>query len=199
MNFLFDPNIAYVLLVAGLLFSLLAMITPGTGIPELIALFCVVLAGYVVYHLSFNWWALALLVLSLIPFFYAVRGPRRGVWLALSILGFTVGSIFFFPASQGLISVNPVLAAVTTILCGAFLWFSARKVVEIGASRPVHELSKLIGRKGEAKSAIKEEGSVQVGGELWSARSERAVAAGSPVRVVGREGFILIVEKDSQA
>ncbi len=58
-GFLLDPNIAYLLLMAAILFVLLAIATPGTGVPELIAFFALVLAGYAVYHLSFNWWALA--------------------------------------------------------------------------------------------------------------------------------------------
>jgi len=41
---------------------------------------------------------------------------------------------------------------------------------------------------------VLEIGLVRVRGELWSARSDRAVGAGSPVRVVGREGFILVIE-----
>jgi membrane-bound ClpP family serine protease len=36
-----------------------------------------------------------------------------------------------------------------------------------------------------------------VAGELWSAKSDKAIAAGSPVRVVRRDGFVLIVEKNS--
>ncbi|MGZ9165580.1 MAG: NfeD family protein [Anaerolineales bacterium] len=37
---------------------------------------------------------------------------------------------------------------------------------------------------------------MQVAGELWSARSEKPIAAGNSIRVVKREGFVLIVEKD---
>ena len=198
MDFLLNPNIAYLMLVAAMLFTLVAIMTPGTGIAEILALFSLLLAGYAVYHLSFNWWALVLLVLSAIPFLYSIRGPRRGLWLALSIVGLTLGSIFFFPAEEGLISVDLPLAIVTTLVYSAFLWFSARKVVEISAVRPVHELSGLIGQRGEAKTPIGEEGSVQVAGELWSARSAAPVPAGSTVKVVGRDGFVLIVEQDSQ-
>jgi membrane protein implicated in regulation of membrane protease activity len=36
---------------------------------------------------------------------------------------------------------------------------------------------------------------VQAAGELWTARSEKAIPAGTPVRVIGREGFVLVVEK----
>jgi len=54
--------------------------TPGTGIPELLAIFSVLLAGYAVYHLSFNWWALALLMSKRRAIHDSIRGPRaRGL------------------------------------------------------------------------------------------------------------------------
>ena len=195
MEYLLDPNIAYILLIAAILFVLLAIATPGTGVPELLAVFALVLAGYAVYHLSLNWWALILLVLSLVPFFFAVRGPRRELWLVVSIVGLTVGSVFFFPSAKGLISVNPILAVVTSALFAAFLWLSARKVLQISLIRPAHELSALIGQRGETKTAVKEEGSVQVASELWSARSEKLIPIGRAVHVIGRKGFVLIVEE----
>lgn len=195
MEFLLNPSIGYLMLVAALLFTLVAVMTPGTGIAEVLALFALLLAAYAVYHLSFNWWALGILVLSLIPFLYAIRGPRRGLWLACSILGLTLGSVFFFPAEEGLISVDLTLAIVTTLAYAAFLWFAARKVLELSAMRPVHELAGLIGQRGEAKTAIAEEGSAQIDGELWSARSEAWVPVGSTVEVIGRDGFVLIVRQ----
>jgi membrane-bound serine protease (ClpP class) len=199
MELLLDPNVAYLLLTVGMMFLLLAIMTPGTGIPEILALFSVLLAGYAVYHLSLNWWALALLLVSIVPFAYSIRGPRRGVWLVVSIVGLTAGSVFFFPATSGLISVNPLLASATTIAYSAFLWVAVSKVVEAAQMRPAHELASLIGQTGEAKTAVKEDGSVQVAGELWSARSARALAAGSPIKVIGRDGFVLIVEKETHS
>jgi membrane-bound ClpP family serine protease len=46
---------------------------------------------------------------------------------------------------------------------------------------------------------VHEDGSVQVAGELWSARSEDPIPAGAQVRVLRREGFVLVVEKDKPA
>lgn len=198
MDPLLDPNIAYLVLVAATFFVLLALVTPGTGIPELLAIFSLLLAAYSVYHLSYNWWALALLLLSLLPFWFAVRRARGGWWLALAILGMAVGSIFFFPAHTGLISVNPFLALGTTVIYAAVLWICVRKIMEIAASRPAHELSALIGQRGETKTSVLDDGSVQVAGELWSARSRQPLKPGSLIRVVGRQGFVLIVEPDSK-
>ena len=58
MDFLLDPNVAYLFLLAGVLLGLMAIISPGTGIFEVGAFFCLALAGYAVYNLSFNLWAL---------------------------------------------------------------------------------------------------------------------------------------------
>jgi membrane-bound ClpP family serine protease len=63
-------------------------------------------------------------------------------------------------------------------------------------TRPSHDLNALVGQVGEAKTKIGDEGSVQVAGELWTARSEKPIKPGTAVRVVRRDGFVLIVEKD---
>jgi membrane-bound ClpP family serine protease len=88
MELLLDPNIAYLLLIAAVFFLLIAILSPGTGVPEVLALFAVLFAGYAVYRLSVNWWALGLLALSLVPFFFAaVHGASLA---AVSIVGLTV-------------------------------------------------------------------------------------------------------------
>src|SRR6266487_3610373 len=97
MDFLLDPNVAYLLVIGGVLLAMLALAAPGTGLLEIAAFFCIVLAGYAVYNLSFNWWALLLLALSIVPFVYALRKPKRELYLALAILLLIAGSIFMFP------------------------------------------------------------------------------------------------------
>jgi membrane-bound serine protease (ClpP class) len=195
MEFLLDPNIAYFVLMGAIVFVLIAIITPGTGVPEVLAVFTLAAAGYAVLQLSLNWWALVLLIASLVPFYFSVRGPRRELWLVLSIVGLTVGSIFFFPAKTGWISVNPVLALISSAAFAMLLWIAARKVVQVSLVRPTNELSALIGERGETRTDVKDDGSVQVASELWSARSNKLIPAGKVVQVVGREGFVLIVEE----
>ena len=50
MDFLLDPNIAYLFLLGGVLMAMLALATPGTGFFEIGAFFCIALAGYAVYQ-----------------------------------------------------------------------------------------------------------------------------------------------------
>ena len=51
MNLLFDPNVAYLLLVIGLIVAILALFAPGTGVLEVGAIFMLFLAGYGIFNL----------------------------------------------------------------------------------------------------------------------------------------------------
>jgi membrane-bound serine protease (ClpP class) len=195
MEFLLDPNIAYVLLVVGVILALLAIVTPGTGMLEVGAFFCMLLPAYVAYRVGLNWWAPILLVLSTIPFAYAIRKPKRELYLLLSILGVIAGSLYLFPGEGWVPGVNPIVAVVVSVLSAVFTWLIVRKTLKALHAHPAHDLTLLIGQTGEAKTNIQDNGSVQVAGELWSARSQKSIPAGKMVRVVGREGFILLVEK----
>jgi membrane-bound serine protease (ClpP class) len=195
MDFLLEPNVAYLILLAGVMLGFLALVTPGTGIFEVGALFCILLAGYGVYHLSFNWWALVLLVLSVLPFIYAIQKPQRELLLGLSILLLVVGSVFMFPSEDRLFAVNPAVAVLASALVTGFLWLAVHKSMEAAGARPSHDLNGVLGMSGEARTDIHDEGSVQVAGELWSARSENLIPKGSSIRVVRRDGFVVVVEK----
>jgi membrane-bound serine protease (ClpP class) len=196
MDFLLDPNIAYLILLGAVLLAMMSLAAPGTGLFEIGAFFCILLAGYAIYQLSFNWWALILLGLSIVPFVYAIQKPKRELYLALSILLLVVGSVFIFPRTENQPAVNPLVAIVASALVTGFLWIAVRKSMEAAGIRPSHDLDGLVGKIGEAKTKVEEEGSVQVEGELWSARSEKTIPAGSSIRVLRREGFVLIVEKN---
>lgn len=195
MDFLLDPNIAYLILLSGILLGFLAIVTPGTGLLEVGALFCIVLSGYAVYNLSVNWWALLLLLISIGPFLYAVRKPKRELYLGLSILLLVIGSVFLFARDGFKPAVNPLVALLSSGLVSAFLWIVVRKSVQAASVRPAHDLEGLVGKVGEARTEIDDDGSVFVAGEMWSARSgSNSIPVGSHVRVVRREGFTLVVE-----
>src|SRR5512140_1249048 len=100
MDFLLNPNVAYLILLGAIVLAMLAITSPGTGLFEIAAFFCMALAGYAIYHLFFNWWALVLLGLSIIPFVYAIQKPKREIYLVLAILLIVAGSVFLFPRTE---------------------------------------------------------------------------------------------------
>jgi membrane-bound serine protease (ClpP class) len=192
---LLNPNVAYVVLVVGFMLAVMAVLTPGTGFFEVGVLFLFILAAWEVFNLPINTWALIFLLLAAVFFVLAFRPIWSRLFLGLSILALVVGSAFLF---RGEIwyqpAVNPILALVASVLSSGFIWFATRKALEARLLTPSHDLERLVGATGEAKTQVHEEGSVQVAGELWSAHSQQPIPAGTQVRVVGREGFILEVE-----
>ncbi|MBT3314702.1 MAG: hypothetical protein HN390_08810 [Anaerolineae bacterium] len=197
-NILLNPNIAYLFLVSGVLLTLFALVTPGTGFLEVGAFFMMALAGYAIYLLPIHIWALILLVLSVIPFGVALRSTaRRGIYLGSSIVGVIIGSAYLFRGEGLAPAVNIWLVMIVSVLMAVFLWFVIIKTLEALEARPSHDLSSLVGKIGETKTEIRnahDEGSAQVAGELWTVRSESPISAGTRVRVIERNGFILEVE-----
>ena len=195
-NILLNPNLAYLLLVGGFSLALMAILTPGTGVLEIGAFFSLLLAGYGIYSLPINYWALIILLLGVFPFIFAVRKSGQVAYLAISILALVIGSAYLFKGSVvWKPAVNLVLALVTSLLVGGFFWIIGRKTLEADAAPPSHDLSTLIGATGEAKTDVHQEGSAQVLGELWAVRSDRFIPNGATVRVIARDGFILEVER----
>lgn len=194
MDILLNPNIAYLVLVAGFLLAILALLSPGTGLLEISAVFALLLAGWGVYNLPINPWAMGVLIFGVFPFLLAVRKSGRPVFLVVSILALVIGSAFLFQGNGWQPAVHPILATVVSALTAGFSWVATRKIMEAESSQPSHDLSALLGALGEAKTDLHPEGTVQVAGELWSARSKAFIQADAPVRVIGREGFMLEVE-----
>jgi membrane-bound serine protease (ClpP class) len=194
MSFLLDPNVTYLLLVLGFVLGILALFTPGTGLLEIGALFAIALAGYGIYQLDINLWALLLMVAGIVPLIFAIRKPKRWYWLLAALALMVVGSIFLFPRNAGTETINPFFASLVSIAAIAITWWIGRKGLEAVKMRPSQDLRNLIGQVGEARTAIQQEGTVYAGGEEWSARSQERIPAGAQIKVIDREGLVLIVE-----
>jgi membrane-bound serine protease (ClpP class) len=196
MNFLLDPNVAYLLLVLGIMLGILALFTPGTGFLEIGALVSIFFAGYGMVNLPTNVWALVVLVVGVIPLVIAVRRSKQWIWLIPSVILMIVGSVFLFRTEGGYSPINPAFAVLLSTASTVFLWFIGRKSVDAMKIKPVQNPNNLIGMVGESRTDILNDGTVYVNGEEWSARSEKLIKADTYVRVIRREGLVLIVEPD---
>lgn len=194
LEFLLNPNIAYLLLMFGFLFAVLALLSPGTGVFEIIVLFSWLLAGWSIYNLPINLWALIVLLIGVFPFLLAVRKSGQMLFLIISIVALVIGSTFLFQGDGWKPAVHPILAFIVSSLSSGYFWVVTRKVLEAKQVLPSHDLGTLIGLTGVAKTDIHSEGSVYVAGEQWTARSEGLIPEDSEVKVIRREGLILIVE-----
>ncbi len=196
-SFLFS-NLLYLVLVAGLWLAALAIVSPGTGILEVLALFSLTGAGLGTLIFPLNIWAVGVMVVGVVFLVLSLRLKRTDVWLGLSAMAFSLGSVFLFRLKTGGPAVHPLLALVVSLLTLGYFWLALRKAIAAHQAEPRFDLAALTGQVGEARTAIDPTGSVYVAGELWTARSDSHINVGGHVRVRDREGLTLIVEPIEQ-
>jgi membrane-bound serine protease (ClpP class) len=187
-------NLLYLCLVAGFWVAAWAVVVPGTGFLEGLALAILALAGLGMLAVPINYWAFGLLFVGIVLFLLSVWRKWTGVWLGLSAFALSLGSIFLFKSPVGGLAVHPLLAVVVSLLTVGFFWLSLSKALEAYRTRLAHDLETLLGRAAEVRTEIDPVGSVFVAGELWTATAETKIPVGAQVRVTGREGLTLMVE-----
>jgi len=102
--------------------------------------------------------------------------------------------VFMFRIEAGGPAVHPALAITVSVLTLGFFWLTIRKALAAHHAQPTIDLSVLLGQIGEVRTPLDPIGSAYVAGELWTARSNVRVEVGSHVRVLDRDGLMLIVE-----
>jgi membrane-bound serine protease (ClpP class) len=194
-----SPEIGYLVVLSAVWSSGIALATPGTGILEMIALVNLVLAVLSLFLLQANILAVSILIIGALVLAIEAIRPRRGVFILVSAVLLSVGSVFLFGSSSGEPAGVPIwLAIFGGVLTACGFGFVIRKMSQLRHIPPAVNPDMLIGRQGIAKTAIGMDGLVQVASELWSARADCPIPAGTRVRVVERHGLILQVEQESK-
>jgi membrane-bound serine protease (ClpP class) len=192
VDFAVDPNIVYLILLFGLWSGVTAAYIPGTGVVELISAGASLAAIVILASMPTNWLALLILVVGVAGFLVMPFVNRRFALLAVGgLLLQAVGSFFLFEG----ISVSLPLIAATIALSLLYHRFVLLPILERHQTLPAwSDDDALIGARGRVMTALNPSGTVQAGGELWSARSNEPLDSGDEVEVVRREGLVLVVE-----
>jgi membrane-bound ClpP family serine protease len=103
--------------------------------------------------------------------------------------------VFLVVDKNGRPMVNFLLAGSVSAFCGEFIWIAVGRVLNAQGVRLSNDPNSPVGLIGEAQTEIYITGSVQVEGELWQARSEKPIPAGSLVRILRCDGFVLTVKQ----
>ena len=197
MASIIDPNLAFVLLVGGFVLSVLAILTPGTGVIEIGGIFALVVAGYGVISNPSNLWAF-IFIAPFFPFILIYRKNKKNLFLTLAIVFLNVGCYTLFRKEGGGFSVSIILAIVVALVDAPILWFIVKRITEALDKAPVFNPSHIIGKIGEARTNISPEGTVYADGEEWTARSDHSIFKGQKVRVTAIDGLTLSVEEVNQ-
>jgi membrane-bound serine protease (ClpP class) len=196
MEFLINPNLAYLSIVGAVMFVMLTFVIPRSRIPIVGVVLCLATAWYEISHLKANPWDLIIVVLSPIPFYIAVRTSRLHFpLLLLSLMALTIGSYFIFTDQNGTPTVNLNLVMGISFLSALFAWGAYHRQIQMQNEKGIYDPDSVVGLIGEARTEIDSSGLVLLEGELWRARSKTPIPAGSAVRVIRSGGGLLTVQK----
>jgi membrane-bound serine protease (ClpP class) len=187
-----DPNVVYLILLAGLWLSVTATHLPGTGIVEVLAVVGIAGAFVALATLPTNWWAVVVIVIGVLGFLVMPFLSRRFVALAVGGLALqALGSLTLFNG----VAVSVPLIVVTIAASLIYYRFALLRTLDFHKGAPAMlDDQPLIGTEGYVQRALDPVGTVYVRGESWTARSEAPLAAGTEVAVVDQEGLTLFVE-----
>jgi len=196
MESLINPKFAYVLLVTAVMLANMIILFPNSVIPKIGMIVCLGTAGYELFNLEANPWALLMMAVSSLPFFLTTyQSNFRRPLLVLSTGMLIFGSVFLFINKDGRPTMNLSLVPLISIFCALFILVAAERRLNILNPIPGAQRDSLVGITGDAIVEISDVGLVQVEGDTWSARSEQTIPAGSTVRILKQEGMILVVKK----
>ncbi len=198
MEFLINPNIAYLLIITAVMLSLWAFNDPKSTWQKVGMVLCFAAAGYEFVYLKWNPLALLVVALSPLPLFIAIRQARLNSPLFLiTILMLTMGSTFLFVDQNNRPVANYGLAAIVSVFCSTFIWIGIGRMRNGEGVRLSNDPDSVVGMIGEVRTDIESHsaGSVLVDGELWQARSKNPIPAGATVRVLRQDGFWLTVKE----
>ena len=191
-----SPSVAYILLVAGLALVVFELYTAGIGVAAVTATGCLVLACYGLAVLPTRPWAVGLVLVAVFGYAVDVQAGAARTWTV-------IGTLLLIVAGTGLYGhgLDPSPLAVVTVTAGMVVLMVAGMPAAVRArfSTPTIGRESMIGEMGQAVIPVDPEGTVEVRGARWRARTNRAtpIAAGEPVRGVGVDGLLLEVEPPS--
>jgi membrane-bound serine protease (ClpP class) len=197
LNVIVDPNVAVLLLLAGLLGLYIEFNQPGAILPGVSGAVCLVLALIAMQILPFSWIGVLLVLLGIALFVLEAFVTSWGMLFAAGVLCLLLGGSLLFDrpdVSDLNVSFWPVLvpAVAGMALFGALVLFAVGRSL---GRRQVSGTGELIGMTGRSATALDPEGTVFIRGEYWRARSDEPLPAGARVEAVAVEGLELRVRR----
>lgn len=194
LSWVADPNIAFILGALGVLGLYIEFTHPGGVLPGVIGAIALVLSLFGFHMMPINYAGVALIIIGLALFGFEATVPSHGILAAGGITAMLFGSMILinspWPSARIhlsiALSVVLPLAAITIILM-RFAWKATRSKSVVGGEG-------LVNLVGVARTDLEPSGKVLVHGELWDARAEQHILAGTRVRVRKMDGLTLVVE-----
>ena len=196
-NFLASPDVAMILVMAGLLGLYIEFQQPGMMVPGVAGAVCLVLAAIAFQILPFSWVGLMLIFAGIGLMIAEVFVTSFGMLFAGGILCFLLGGSMLFDMPE----VSDLTVSFWSVLIPAVSGFAvcaAVIVYAVGRSflrEQMSGVSELEGLVGKASTDLSPEGKVFVRGEYWQAEANEEISVGESVIVMAVKGMRLRVRR----
>lgn len=193
LDFLMDPNIAFILLAIGALSLYAEFNHPGAVIPGTVGVVFILLALFALNLLPTRYAALGLIVGAFVLFALDAKFATHGVLTIGGIVLLTLGGLLLVDAPIPEMRVHLFTALAVSIPLGIITAFLMSIALRARQNKVVTGVQGLIGEIGVAQTALSPQGKVFVHGELWNAVASAPVSVGSQVVVQEVNGLQLTV------
>lgn len=195
LSHILDPNIAFILLIIGLLGLYVEFTHPGAILPGVAGGIALVLSLFALSLLPINWAGAALLMLAIVFFVLEAKFATHGVLAAGGVLSMVLGALMLINTRLPGGSITLVTALSVAVPFGMITMFLLRLVLRARALKITTGKAGMIGEVGRVHRGANAEGKIKVvvSGELWDAISAEPVDAGSRVEVRAVDGLTLRV------
>jgi len=173
----------------------LELYTAGVGVAAVTGAACLVLASYGFAALPTRPYAVGLVVLGFLGYAVDVQAGAPRAWSVIGTVALAVGSVRLY---RGGLSPSPLVLGVVVGGTALFMVAGMPAMIRARFATPTIGRESMVGDAGTAVGAVDPEGTVEVRGAQWRARTNRAtpIASGEAVRVVGIDGLLLEVEPE---
>jgi membrane-bound serine protease (ClpP class) len=195
LQWLADPNLAFLFISIGTLALIYELANPGIGAGGIVGAIMLVLAFTALAVFPVNAAGVILVVLGIALLVGELFVPGVGVLAAGGTVSLVLGGFFLF---RGPIGVDPVVLVPTAMVAGAGALLLGRVAWRTRRLAVVSGIDTILGARGVVHGL--EGGDLQVflQGSYWGARSRSGpLRPGQEVRVVEMEGLRLIVEPEA--
>jgi len=192
-----NPNIAYMLLMLGIVGIYLELQNPGGILPGVVGGIAILLALYAFQILPVNYAGVALIILAVVLFILETQTPTFGLLTAGGVIAMLSGSFLLTSGNPALFTVKWTVILPTVILAALIVIFALYKAVKARIAKPFSGKEGLIGEKGIVAKPAREDlrnTLVEIHGEIWAAEGI-GLKPGDKVIVEDVEGNKLIVRR----
>jgi membrane-bound serine protease (ClpP class) len=198
LNILAHPQVAYLLMMAGILGLYLEFSNPGLLFPGLAGAICLLIALTAFQVLPINYTGLLLILLGIALLVTELFVPSFGILGVSGIVAFVMGSLFLFDSSDAEFAIDRSIIFTVALCAGVFMLIVGTLSMKAYRLRPVTGKEGMMGEVGEVRVRLAPRGKVWLHGEYWNAETEEEeIEAGQPVRVVEINHMVLKVHRAS--